>query len=208
MHPDFNLPQGDRIDGRSTTIRAAFFKSITPVIRPPDADVDKALAVLGMSKGNCVCAYCGDAKSEWDHFRPIVTKEDPTGYITEIQNLVPSCGKCNQSKGNKNWKEWMNSGAKKSPKTRGVKDLAKRIAALEKYEQSFIPSKIDYKSIVGHGEWDAYIKSLQSVIAGLQAAQITAGVLRKKIDEFVKQNAVANPPFSLDASPNGDAPVS
>ena len=42
-----------------------------------------------------------------DHLRPLVKDKEPTGYISEIHNLVPSCGKCNQSKGNKEWKAWM-----------------------------------------------------------------------------------------------------
>jgi hypothetical protein len=30
----------------------------------------------------------------------LVEEKEPIGYISEIRNLVPVCGKCNQSKGN------------------------------------------------------------------------------------------------------------
>jgi hypothetical protein len=135
MHPDFDPPTRGQIAGRTSSITAAFFQAITPVRVPSDAEVDEVLAVLGMSPGNCRCAYCGDARTEWDHFRPIVKERQPTGYITEIANLVPSCGKCNQSKGNKNWKEWMLSQAKRSPKQRQIPDLPARVARLEAFEK-------------------------------------------------------------------------
>ena len=68
-----------------------------------------------MDESNFRCSYCRDAASEWDHFRPLVKDKQPTGYITEIHNLVPACGKCNQSKGNKDWKTWMLGDAELSP---------------------------------------------------------------------------------------------
>ncbi|WP_372491581.1 HNH endonuclease [Microbacterium galbinum] len=76
------------------------------------------------------CAYCGDTSTEWDHLRPLVDKQRPTGYISEIRNLVPACGKCNQSKGNKAWRTWMFSDARLSPKRRGVADIDARAARI------------------------------------------------------------------------------
>jgi hypothetical protein len=148
MHPDFQLPSQMTIHGRSSSITASFFTSLTPVIEPSETDVEEALKVLGMFRGHCVCAYCGAAKSEWDHFRPIVEKQLPTGFITEIANLVPSCGKCNQSKGNKHWKQWMLGLAKGSPKSRGVSDLAERVSRLEAYENWRKPVQLNYAAIV------------------------------------------------------------
>ena len=78
----------------------------------------EALAILGMDESSFCCSYCGDTASEWDHFRPLVKDRKPTGYISEIHNLVPACGKCNQSKGNKEWKTWMLSAAALSRKQR------------------------------------------------------------------------------------------
>jgi hypothetical protein len=153
MHPDFQLPSKMTIHGRSSSITASFFTALTPVIEPSEADVEEALEVLGMSRSHCVCAYCGAAKSEWDHFRPIVEKQLPTGFITEIANLVLSCGKCNQSKGNKHWKQWILGPAKGSPKSRGVPDLADRVSRLEAYENWRKPVQFNYASIVGEELW-------------------------------------------------------
>jgi hypothetical protein len=51
----------------------------------------------------------------WDHLRPLVKNKLPTGYISEIRNLVPSCGPCNQSKGASDWRAWMRGKARGSP---------------------------------------------------------------------------------------------
>src|SRR5688572_33120377 len=128
MHPDFDLPSPGSIKGRSSSITAAFIQAIVPVIEPTDAEVVEALSVLGMKPGTCVCAYCGDPRTEWDHFRPLVSGQRPTGFITEIANMVPACGKCNQSKGGKPWRQWMTSKAKRSPTSREVNDLDGKIA--------------------------------------------------------------------------------
>src|SRR5687768_4986894 len=107
----FQMPTSMTITGRSSSITNAFVSAIIPVVFPTEAEVIEALAVLGMLPTDVRCAYCGDASSEWDHLRPLVVNQKPTGFISEIANLVPSCGKCNQSKGKKPWREWMCSSA-------------------------------------------------------------------------------------------------
>src|SRR5829696_2229457 len=155
MHPDFRLPGVTSIDGRTSSITAAFFKAITPVVVPKDDEVDEALGLLGMARGQCVCAYCGDKYTEWDHFRPVVVEKRPTGYITEIANLVPACGKCNQSKGARPWRDWMLSTTAESPTKRGIPDVGERIARLEAFERWRSPTKVDYVSAVGPERWAA-----------------------------------------------------
>jgi hypothetical protein len=186
MHPDFDLPSKARIDGRTSSITAVFFQAITPVIVPSDAEIDEAITVLGMTNGNCRCAYCGDPRTEWDHFRPIVVNRKPTGYITEIANLVPACGKCNQSKGNKNWKEWALGSAARSPRRRGVSDLDQRIKNLEAYERWREPIRIDYAELIGPKRWSEYSKLLDTAVSHLAAAQEVAVTLQAIIGEHLK----------------------
>lgn len=113
--------------GRSSSITNSFVNGIIPCIEPSDRELDEALSVLNMNRENVCCAYCGDGHTEWDHLNPLIINKEPTGYISEIHNLVPACSKCNQSKGNRNWKEWMLSDSKLSPKSRGITDLDRRI---------------------------------------------------------------------------------
>src|SRR5665213_2950080 len=99
------LPSPGNIAGRSSSITNAFFNSIIPIHEPSEEEVLGALRILEIDPDDIRCAYCGDKASEWDHLRPIIVDQQPTGFVTEIANLVPACGKCNQSKGNKHWRE-------------------------------------------------------------------------------------------------------
>ena len=84
---------------RSSTLTNAFINAIVPVVKPTNAEEREAIQILGIDPSDIRCTYCGDPSTERDHLRPIITNQEPTGFITEIANLVPSCGKCNQSKG-------------------------------------------------------------------------------------------------------------
>jgi hypothetical protein len=143
--------------------------------------VKDVLNILGMSPDTFQCAYCGSAASEWDHLRPLVMNKKPTGYISEIRNLVPSCGKCNQSKGNKEWKVWINSAAKLSPTARGIRDVATRIKRLEAYEQWAKPTRIDFESIVGRKTWAQHWENWERVQSLLRESQDLASQINQKI---------------------------
>src|SRR6266852_4036221 len=101
------LPTAMTVTGRSSSITNAFVSAVIPTVEPTEAEELEALRILRMDPVDIRCAYCGDKASEWDHLRPIISGQEPTGYITEIANLVPSCGKCNQSKGKSYWRSWM-----------------------------------------------------------------------------------------------------
>lgn len=178
MHPDFDLPSPGSIKGRSSSITAAFIQAIVPVVEPTDAEVVEALSILGMKPGACVCAYCGGPRTEWDHFRPLVTNQRPTGYITEIANLVPACGKCNQSKGSKNWRAWITSTAKRSPKARGVPNLDAKIAHLEKYEKWREPQKVDFETLIGVALYNQHWENWKELLHLMDKAQQLALTVR------------------------------
>jgi hypothetical protein len=187
---DFDLPSSGSIKGRESSITAAFIQAIVPVVEPTDGEIAEALEILCMQSGNCVCAYCGDPRTEWDHFRPLVTAQRPTGYITEIANLVPACGKCNQSKGGKYWRDWMTSDAKRSPKTRGVAGLAQRIQRLENYEKWRVPRKVDFQALVGSELYSQHWANWQQLLALMDSAQKLALQLRSAATK-----ALANKPM-------------
>ena len=186
MHPDFDPPSIGSIAGRTSSITAAFFQAITPSVPPSDQEVDEVLAILGMARGDCRCAYCGDARTEWDHFRAIVIDRRPTGYISEIANLVPACGKCNQSKGNSDWKAWMLGMAARSPKQRGVADLELRVERLDAFASWRTPTRIDYEQWLGEARWRAYLEQLDAAVAQLNGAQVMAKALRTEIDQRLR----------------------
>lgn len=169
------------ITGRSSSITNAFFTAILPVVEPTEAEELEALCMLGMNPSDIRCAYCGDKSTEWDHFRPIISEQKPTGFITEIANLVPSCGKCNQSKGKSYWRTWMQGNALLSPKTRGVPDLKGRIARLEAYERWRKPEQIDFAVVVGPEIWERHLQNWRDVLALLQKSQEVANEIKNNV---------------------------
>jgi hypothetical protein len=166
------------VAGRSSSITNAFINAIIPVIEPTVKEELEALDILQIDPKDIRCAYCGDKATEWDHLRPIISDQEPTGYITEIANLVPSCGKCNQSKGKSHWRAWMEGNARLSPKTRGVHDLAERVARLQSYEAWRHPRKLDFAALVGPEMWERHRQNWRDVLALLKKSQEVAGEIR------------------------------
>lgn len=179
----FQMPTSVTITGRSSSITNAFVSAIIPVVFPTEAEVTEALAMLGMSPADVRCAYCGDLSTEWDHLRPLVINQKPTGFVSELANLVPSCGKCNQSKGKKAWREWMRSSAPRSPRTRGITDLEARMMRLEAYEKRLQPRWLDFQSLVGEELWAEYWTYWRDLLDRMKKSQECAEKLKAHISE-------------------------
>jgi hypothetical protein len=133
-----------------------------------------ALAVLGMKRGACFCAYSDGKKSEWDHSRAVVKDRKPTGYITEIANLVPACGKCNHSRGNKDWKTWILGPAAQSPTTRRIQDVPARIRRLEAFALWSMPVCINHAELAEEDHWTLHTTNLERVLTLLEEAEAHA----------------------------------
>lgn len=179
----FNKPKAVTIMGRSSSITNSFYNGIVPIIEPSEEEIRNALKTLEQTEENVTCVYCGDPKTEWDHLYPLIVNKRHTGYITEIANLVPACGKCNQSKGNSYWKEWIVSDAEKSPKTRKIKDLDKRIKIIENYDLTFPKKQIDVEALVGEDIWQKYQESYEKIILEMQKAQSIMDNIKSIIKE-------------------------
>ena len=182
----FRMPTPMKITGRSSSITNAFINSIIPVVPPSAEEARQALEILEMTPETFQCAYCGSVASEWDHLRPLVKNKKPTGYISEIHNLVPSCGKCNQSKGNKEWKTWMLSTAKLSPTARGIEDIPERVKRLEAYENSKAPTKLDFAAIVGSEVWAQHQDNLERVQSLMRESHALATMINTEVANAYK----------------------
>lgn len=179
----FRMPSIQTMTSRKTSITNAFVCAIIPSIRPSLEEIAEALCILDMDPADVRCAYCGDKASEWDHLRPLVVKRRPTGYISEIANLVPSCGKCNQSKGNTPWRDWILGKAKLSPTGRGLSNIAERISRLEAYERWRSPRRLEFESIVTRDTWEHYWSLCERVIEDMRRCQEVADSLRAQAVE-------------------------
>lgn len=177
----FKMPKPTGIAGRTSSVTNAFANGIIPIIEPTNKEVNEALKTLGMNSENICCAYCGDTYTEWDHFHPLIRNKMMTGYISEIHNLVPACGKCNQSKGNKDWKDWILSDAALSPKTRGIPDLEERVKRLEDYELKYQPTIIDFENLIGTEKWTRYWDTCRELHEMMKNCQRFSDEIKKEI---------------------------
>ena len=196
----FRMPAVQSMKSRKTSITNAFVSAIVPVVRPTDNEILEALTILGLTPESVECIYCGDKCNAWDHLRPIVIGRRPTGYISEIANLVPACQPCNSSKGNSNWKEWMLGGAPQSPKSRRVAGLDDRVARLEAYERWREPTSVNFEMIFGRETYEEYWRELDRVIAELERSQGMADTLRKEVATALERWQ-PRPVESRDAAP-------
>src|SRR5688572_4381316 len=71
----------------------------------------RALAEHFAEEGVMRCVYCGSANpSRWDHLHPVSQGGDSTPG-----NLVPACGRCDDSKQDRTIEEWAASKSKYRP---------------------------------------------------------------------------------------------
>lgn len=177
----FRMPGGFTITGRTTSIRNVFVAAIVPVVRPDLDEIGQVLEIFELDPGNLRCFYCGDLATEWDHLRPLVKDGKPTGYPSSIRNLVPSCGKCNQSKGKSDWKAWMLGAAPRSPSVRGIPDLKQRIARLERFESWGNCVPLNVKDLVSPNLWDEYYAIQDEILLRMRDAQKLATQIAREI---------------------------
>lgn len=187
------FPKDTKISGRTSTIRGSFIKAIIPIIVPKEEEVERAMEILRQNKEELFCSYCGDKASEWEHFRPIVTNKLPTGYITEIYNLVPSCGKCNQSKRSEYWKTWIIGKAKFSPKSREISDLDNKIKYLDEFElwsNKFV-TKIP-TSFLDSEKLKMYLESCEKLIDTFKNYQLIAEEIKIELTKHKNNSKSEN----------------
>jgi hypothetical protein len=173
-----------KITSRTSSITNSFVQAIIPIAPCSEEQRTEALAKLGMTIENLSCVYCGSPTTDWDHLRPLVRNSKPTGYISEIKNLVPSCGPCDQSKGASDWKIWMVGKAPGSPTTRGVVNVADRISRIEKFVSWGNVSPVPFEDIVPREMWRDYWDQLSAITNAMRAAQEKALLVRQHIMKF------------------------
>jgi len=187
------------ITGRSSTITNSFVNSIIPVIYPSEEEIVEALRILGMDPDDVRCSYCGDKFTEWDHLRPIVKDKRPTGFISEIANLVPACGKCNQSKSGQEWRSWIKGTAPQCPKIRDIPDLPERIKRLEAFEEWRNPTVVNWEEIIDPEIWSSHWENLERLHALMRECQVIADRINQSAAEAViaKKAASADSPSAV-----------
>jgi hypothetical protein len=178
------FPARVKIDRLKLSLNRAFINTIVPEIKPSAAEEAEWRTHLGISPSavdNIECVYCGQRATQLDHFRSLTEKRDgsetglPTGWVTDIFNLVPCCSTCNSSKAGAKWRNWMTGKAPKSPKQRiSSSNLAVRVGVLDRFETWSTPLATHLKvlTLIGQQEWQDYEAEMAEVNALLRAARL------------------------------------
>ncbi len=183
----FKKPTRVKVSNCITSIRRAFSSGIIPYVEPTEKEVKKVLDILHIDENNITCAYCGDGATQWDHFKPLINNSEPTGYITEISNLVPCCSICNSSKGKTDWKIWIKGSAPKSPTRRNIVKLEDKIMCLENFEKKINKNcvQLDFQSVIDKKDWDAYISSRKKLEDTIKEIQPLADKIQEKLNTYM-----------------------
>ena len=187
MSRKYKMPSNQNLSSRSSTISNAFANSVTPRIKPDASELEGYYEALGIKEGQC--AYCLGVGNGRDHLKPLVKDGMPTGYITDIRNLVPCCQKCNSSKGSKSFEEWYKSDNNlKRLRSLGLNpdEIEKRYIIIKEYEAK-IGQPLDYEKIVGTDKWNEYKERRKALIKALNDNQKFCDMLLKTVLEYLNK---------------------
>jgi len=188
MTKKFKLPTKSDLKGRTSTINNAFVIAITPRIPPKESELAGYYTDLGIEEGKCAYCLIGDGNCR-DHLKPLVDQGMPTGYITDIHNIVPCCQKCNSSKGSKSFREWyIDDKNVERLKAMGLsaETIASRYQTICCFEDK-IPEPLNYEKIVGKKLWNEYVKRKNEFYAALEDNQKFCNKLKDIIDKKIRK---------------------
>jgi len=90
-------------------------------------DMHEVLAFFNDERARCV--YCGSQNvARWDHLVPVMK-----GGETVLGNMVPSCARCDDSKRDLPFDEWLAAATKPAHADRRPDEVAKRIDRIQEY---------------------------------------------------------------------------
>ncbi len=80
----------------------------------------------------------------------------------------------------------MLSTAKLSPAARGIKDIPERVKRLEVYENSKLPTRMDFAAIVGIDVWTQHQNNLERVQSLMRESQALATKINTEVAHAYK----------------------
>jgi hypothetical protein len=104
-----------------------------------------------MTEGNVLCIYCGtDPATRWDHLHPV-----SKGGDSSPGNLVPACGRCDDSKQDRTIEEWAASNAKHRP---AASRVAAIFARIRKYQLTYAYEAQDFEKKLSPEQHAVYMR--------------------------------------------------
>jgi hypothetical protein len=137
------------------------------------------------------CAFCGAKEApRKDHLVAVIQCGDFTPH-----NVVPACQKCDDSKGQKEYHEWMrNSNSRRSLKARGFtgKQVEERIKLIEKWQSGYSPMTEAELFGEDYARYQEILKKMEKLCeeAKLMTSRVRARNRKSGVDEaFVSQSS-------------------
>lgn len=185
----FRMPTRVTIKGRSSSITNSFVNGVIPCIQPSNEELEAVYKHFGMKENDVKCVYCGAKATEWDHFHPLIDGKGPTGYFSEINNLVPACGKCNQSKGNSDWRNWMEGKSSQAQTIRNIQGFDQRFKKLEEYEEKNPARMLDFNKVP---KWGEYMTMREGIFKEMEKAQEVSKSMKDYLSEHFEECLIPN----------------
>lgn len=166
-----------RIIGRWTTFNNSLQSALAIPESFDESKLADAMRILGQNSEDLKCVYCGKDAATWDHLYNNVVNGRFSGYGHRIFNLVPACRTCNESKGNKHWRDFLE---KLNPS-----NLNERIKILTEFEARSNRERLGWQEIVAAvpdlaKQYDQVQTELR---ASLERADFIAQQIRSRLRE-------------------------
>lgn len=160
---------------RKSTFSNAFASALAPHDIYNAAEVLQAMRDLDQDpEAELQCVYCGAEAATWDHVFNRVIKGDFSGHGHRIRNLVPCCRSCNESTGQKPWREFL--------ETRSSPDKHVRISRLERFLGNPAAELIDTEGMRRKAaeELKRFLEIRSQVFDLITEADFLAAIIRQK----------------------------
>ena len=196
------LPARVKVDQLKSSIKRAFINTTILEIKPTSEEEATWRKYLGISPtamaNEIKCAYCGQHASHFDHFRNLTVGGYPSGYVTDIYNLVPCCNACNNSKRGENWRSWITGSTPNPPQQHlSADELAIRVKMLDCFEawSNPIATRLKVLALVGKAEWEQAEADIDAAISHLQAARKRSDLFHQRLQQaYNEQKSQAQGP--------------
>ena len=170
------------IMGRKSTFANAFASALAPHdVYSLDAVAEAMKDLEQDPDADLLCVYCGNPAATWDHVFNRVVNGEFSGHGHRIRNLVPCCRSCNERKGQKPWREFL--------EINNPSDKDLRVRQMENFLGSAATLPISTAEIRrnAEAELDLFLNVRTRIFELMAEADRLAAIIRQKASDQTKE---------------------
>jgi len=164
------------IMSRKSTFSNAFASAVAPYDDYTLEAANAAITGLGQdADADLECVYCGKEAATWDHVFNRVLNGEFSGHGHRIRNLVPCCRSCNEKKGKKHWKDFLEQ--------LEPEDQEQRIHSIERFLDSSdaLPTTLEDMKSSAPAEVGRFLAIRAEIFQLMEDADSLAKAIRQKM---------------------------